>query len=127
MVEESKKYVKVDGVIRLNPRYRLRREGEASGADTMATSSSDWSIRQRRALPVVSSMEDHARLNDDLGTDVPLSQSTDATIEIMQDPEFCDDVGADPDTVVDEVGSVLSKYEVPMGLMNKVRRWTQHL
>jgi hypothetical protein len=45
----------------------------------------------------------------------------------MQDPEFCDDVGADPDTIVDEVGSVLSKYEVPMGLMNKVRRWTQHL
>ena len=62
-------------------------------------------------------MDDHARLIDDIGFDIPLSE---ASIEIMQDLEFCADAAMDPDTMVDEVGSVVSKYEVPMGPMNKV-------
>jgi hypothetical protein len=74
-----------------------------------------------QALPVVSSMEDHMQMNSDLGTNMPLAESTDATIEMMQEPEFSADAGMNPDTMVDELGSVLSKYEVPMGLMNKVR------
>jgi hypothetical protein len=65
-------------------------------------------------------MDDHAQLNSDLGTNLPLAESTDATIEMMQEPEFSADAGMNPDTMVDELGSVLSKYEVPMGLMNKV-------
>ena len=61
------------------------------------------------------------QMNSDLGTNMPLAESTDATIEMMQEPEFSADAGMNPDTMVDELGSVLSKYEVPMGLMNKVR------
>ena len=66
-------------------------------------------------------MEDHMQMNSDLGTNMPLAESTDATIEMMQEPEFSADAGMNSDTMVDELGSVLSKYEVPMGLMNKVR------
>jgi len=61
------------------------------------------------------------QMNSELGTNMPLAESTDATIEMMQEPEFSADAGMNPDTMVDELGSVLSKYEVPMGLMNKVR------
>jgi hypothetical protein len=46
----------------------------------------------------------------------------------MQDPDFCADAGMNPETMVDELGSVLAKYEVPMGLMNKVwRSWVVKL
>lgn len=93
---------------------------QAGGGGGMVTSSPD--LAEHHALPIVSSMEDHARLIDDLGFDVPLSEAADASIEMMQDLEFCADAAMDPDEMVDKVGSVLSKYEVPMGLMNKVRR-----
>ena len=110
-----KKYVKVNGVMKLNPEFKRWQEAQTGvGTATSLPNSA-------QALPVVSSMEDHMQLNNDLGTDIPLAESTDATIEMMQEPEFCVDAGMNPDTMVDEIGSVLSKYEVPMGLMNKVR------
>ena len=65
-------------------------------------------------------MEDHMKMNEDLGQDIPLAESTNATIEMMQEPEICVEAGMEADTIVDELGSVLGKYEVPMGLMNKV-------
>ncbi len=110
-----KKYVKINGVMKLNPEYKRWQESQ-TGAGT-ATSLPN----SAQALPVVSSMEDHMQLNDDLGTNIPLAESADATIEMMQDQEFCANAGMNPDTMADELGSVLSKYEVPMGLMNKVR------
>ena len=39
----------------------------------------------------------------------------------MQDQEFSADAGMNPDTMVEELGGVLSMYKVPVGLMNKVR------
>ena len=112
-----KKYVKINGVMKLNPEFKRWQESQ-TGAGT-ATSLPN----SAQALPVVSCMEDHMQLNDDLGTNIPLSEATDATIEMMQDSEFCADAGMNPETMVDELGAVLSKYEVPMGLMNKVRCW----
>ena len=110
-----KKYVKINGVMKLNPEYKKWQEAQTGvGTATSLPNSA-------QALPVVSSMEDHMQLNNDLGTSIPLAESTDATIEMMQEPEFCADAGMNPDNMVDEIGSVLSKYEVPMGLMNKVR------
>jgi len=109
-----KKYVKINGVMKLNPEFKRWQESQ-TGAGT-ATSLPN----SAQALPVVSCMEDHMQLNDDLGTNIPLAESTDATIEMMQDQQFCADAGMNPDTVVDELGAVLSKYEVPMGLMNKL-------
>ena len=113
--DPPKKYVKVNGVMKLNPEYKKWQEAQTGvGTATSLPNSA-------QALPVVSSMEDHMQLNNDLGTNIPLAESTDATIEMMQEPEFCIDAGMNPDTMVDEIGAVLSKYEVPMGLMNKVR------
>ena len=110
-----KKYVKIGGVMKLNPEFKAWQESQTGvGTATSLPNSA-------QALPVVSSMEDHMQMNSDLGTNMPLAESTDATIEMMQEPEFSADAGMNPDTMVDELGSVLSKYEVPMGLMNKVR------
>ena len=37
----------------------------------------------------------------------------------MQEPEISLEAGMQPDEMVDELGAILGKYEVPMGLMNK--------
>ena len=71
-------------------------------------------------------LEDYIQLNNDLGANILLAKSTEATIEIMQGQEFCVDDGMNPDTMVEEFGGVLSKYEVPVGLLNKVRPLPYH-
>jgi hypothetical protein len=111
------KYVKVAGVMRLNPEYKRWQEKQQQGKNDKLR---DSMPNSKHALPVVSSMEDHAHLNADLGTNMPLAESTDATIERMQTPRFSKDTGMNPDTIVSELGSMLSKYEVPLGLINKV-------
>ena len=41
-------------------------------------------------------------------------------MEIMQEPEIAMEAGMQADQVLSELGRVLNKYEVPMGLMNKL-------
>merc|ERR1719162_2685567 len=72
------------------------------------------------ALPVVSNMDDYMKINEDLKMKIPMAASTEATIEIMQEGELSMAVGMQPDEMVDELGGILGKYEVPMGLMNKL-------
>jgi hypothetical protein len=109
-----KKYIKVGGVMKMNPEYK---KWEAAKNGTAPPPPSNAPNMQ---LPVVCSMDDHMQMNDDLGLNIPLSESTNATIEMMQEPEICMEAGMQADTMVDELGAVLGKYEVPMGLMNKV-------
>eukprot|EP00957_Ditylum_brightwellii_P046698 3543846-Ditylum_brightwellii.AAC.1 len=52
--------------------------------------------------------------------EVALSESTNATIEIIQEPDISFEAGMSPDTMVDALGDLLNKYEVPIGLMNKL-------
>lgn len=110
-----KKYVKINGVMKLNPEFKVWKESQSPGSAMTSLPNS------AQALPVVSCMEDHVMLNADLDSDIPLAESTDATVAMMQDEDFCADAGMNPETCVDELGSVLAKYEVPIGLMNKVR------
>lgn len=112
-----KKYVRIDGVMKLNPEFKRYKEAtEGKPATTVANANI--------ALPVVTNMEDHEALNQASvaagGKEFALSESTNATIEMMQEPEICMEAGMQPDTMVDELGTVLNKYEVPMGLMNKL-------
>jgi len=106
-----KKYVTINGVMKLNPEYKKWKDAQSVGPP---------SDPQNMQLPVVSSMEDHMQLNDDLGKEIPLSESTNATILMMQEPDISFEAGMQPDDMVDELGRVLSKYEVPIGLMNKL-------
>ena len=110
-----KKYIKVNGVTKLNPEYKKWQERQTGVGTATSLKNSD------QALPVVASMDDYMRMNDELGTEIPLAESTTATIEMMQEPEISLEAGMQPDEMVDMLGAVLAKYEVPMGLMNKVR------
>lgn len=112
-----KKYVRIDGVMKLNPEFKKWKEAtEGKPATTVANANI--------ALPVVTNMQDHEALNqasvEGGGQEFALSESTNATIEMMQEPEISVEAGMQPDTMVDELGAVLNKYEVPMGLMNKL-------
>ena len=114
MTPAPKKYIKMNGVMKMNPAYKRWKDAE-SGAMPVANAVP----ANPNALAVVSNMDDHMKLNEDLGTNVPLAESTDATIEMMQEPEISLEAGMQPDEMVDQLGAILGKYEVPMGLMNK--------
>uniref|UniRef100_A0A7S1UXM7 VWFA domain-containing protein n=1 Tax=Grammatophora oceanica TaxID=210454 RepID=A0A7S1UXM7_9STRA len=116
-----KKYVKVNGVMKLNPEYKRWKEAQSGGTVPATTVA-----RPDQALPVVSSMEDHEKLNEGVGQDVPLAESTNATIEMMQEPEISLEAGMQPDEMVDKLGAILNKYEVPMGLMNKLMMLSEY-
>jgi len=113
-----KKYVKINGVMKMNPVYKKWKEQQSGGAPATTLANPD------QALPVVTNMDDHEKLNDASiasgGPEIPLSDSTNATIEMMQEPEISQEAGMSPDSMVDELGAVLNKYEVPIGLMNKL-------
>lgn len=122
MTTPPKKYIKINGVMKMNPAYKAWKNAQSGGSVPVANAVHS----NPNALPVVSSMDDHMKLNEDLGTDVPLAESTDATIEMMQEPEISYEAGMQPDEMVDQLGSVLSKYEVPMGLMNKLMMLSEY-
>ncbi|GAX21695.1 hypothetical protein FisN_29Hu136 [Fistulifera solaris] len=112
-----KKYIRQDGVMKLNPTFTYWKEAtEGKPATTL--------VYANVALPVVTNLEDHEALNEASvawgGQEFASSESVNATVEMMQEPEICMEAGMQPDTMVDELGRVLYKYEVPMGLMNKL-------
>lgn len=117
-VAQPKKYVKIDGVMKMNPAYKQWKNNQNDGSPKILASAT--------ALPVVSNMEDHMKMNEDLGINIPLAESTDATIEMMQEPEICLAAGMQPDEMVDELGEILGKYEVPFGLMNKLMMLSEY-
>ena len=112
-----KKYIKINGVMKMNPEFKRWKESQGGGP---ATTVANPGI----ALPVVTSMDDYETFNEAVvasgGQEVPLSESTSATIEMMQEPEICLEAGMTADTMVDKLGAILNKYEVPIGLMNKL-------
>lgn len=112
MTAMPKKYVKINGIMKLNPEYKKWKEAQSGKPATTVLSSS-------QALPIVSSMEDYEKINDDIGA-VQMSESTSATIEMIQEPEIALESGLQPDDMVDELGKMLGKYEIPIGLTNKL-------
>ena len=100
--------------MKMNPEYKKWKDAQSG-----APPATGPPVVSSQALPVVSNMDDHMKLNEDIGTDIPLAEATNATIEMMQEPEISMEAGMQPDEMVDELGAILGKYEVPMGLMNK--------
>jgi hypothetical protein len=63
-----KKYIKVNGVMKMNPEYKRWKDAQSGGVPSAPSNP--------QALPVVSNMDDHAQMNEDLGTDIPLAESS---------------------------------------------------
>ncbi len=115
-----KKYVKINGIMKLNPEYKRWKEAQNKAESGPAAKPATTVMSSSQALPIVSSMEDYEKLNEDLKTEIPLSESTSATIEMIQEPEIALESGLQPDDMVDELGKMLAKYEIPIGLTNKL-------
>jgi len=117
-----KKYIKIDGVTQINPAYKAYEQAHGRAATS--------ALNPERALVVVSNMEQHQQLREvSLGAgqgDVILASATDATIEMIQEPEIYRQVGLSPDAMVDSLGAIFAKYEIPMGLMNKLSALTEY-
>ena len=117
-----KKYAKINGVTKFNPEYKRWKEAQDGKPVTTVNYPNQTS-------PVVVNKEGHEKLCAASvaagGSEVLSSKSTNATIEMMQEPEISLDAGMQPATMVDQLGSILNKYEVPMGLMNKLMMLTE--
>jgi len=113
-----KKYVKINGIMKLNPEYKKWKEQQSMASTGQATPAT--TALSDQAIPVVSSMEDHAQMNEDFGQEVPLAEATNATIEMLQEPEISLEAGLQPDQMIDELGMLLARYEIPIGLTNKL-------
>lgn len=111
-----KKYVTINGVMKINPEYK-----KALGQTDQPTSSA---LHPDQALTVISNMDDYLEANQanaDAGSqERPLSESTKATIDMMQEPDMANQVGLAAHELVDELGAIFQKNEIPMGLMNKL-------
>lgn len=78
-----KKYIRVNGVMKLNPEYQRYQASHSGGAPATTVARPDV------ALPVVCSMDDYAQFQNDLNMNVPLAEITSATIEKLQEPDIC--------------------------------------
>jgi len=111
-----KKYTKIDGVMKLNPEYKRWKEAQNEVGTSV--------LRPNEALPILSNMDDLMDFNDTMASngdaELPVAESTEATLEMMQEPEISMEAGMPPDDMVDMLGAVMNKYETPMGLMNKL-------
>ena len=123
MGASPKKYCKINGIMKLNPEYKAWKDAQATAQGPTATAvavPATTVLNSAEALPIVSSIEDSMQLSEDIGQDVALSESTNAAIEMLQDPEIAAEVGLQPDDMIDELGSLLARYEIPIGLTNKL-------
>mmetsp|Transcript_6698 Transcript_6698/g.16714 ORF Transcript_6698/g.16714 Transcript_6698/m.16714 type:complete len:438 (-) Transcript_6698:366-1679(-) len=121
MGDMPKKYTKINGVMKLNPEYKRWKDAQnAASAGPAMPAPATTVLSSSQALPIVSSIEDHMQLNEDLGQDIPMAESTSATIDMLQEPEIAVEAGLPPDEMIDELGVLLAKYEIPIGLTNKL-------
>jgi len=114
-----KKYTKVNGIMKLNPEYKKWKEAQNAAGPSATAVPATTVARPSQALPIISSMEDYEKLNDDIG-ETPMAESTSATIEMLQDDEIAAEAGLNPEDMIDELGKLLAKYEIPIGLTNKL-------
>lgn len=113
------KYVFVNGVMKLNPEYQKEQAGQGHPS-TLAN--------PNQALPIISSTLDIAAASSAQqqvnGQDIKLSDATTSTMEIMQDGEFLAKFKAtqqmDGGDLLDKLSQIFARYEIPIGLLNKL-------
>lgn len=118
------KYIKQNNVAHVTPEYQAARAGINRHMPVYSADHRAGSMNAGKALPVVTNIDDLAALNQvsvDSGYgDVPFSEATNESIDILQDQEVSQEVGLAPDAIIDGLGEIFNKYEVPIGLMNKL-------
>ena len=126
------KYIFVNGVMKINPAYGA---GKAS-TTTVANPS--------QSLAILSTMDDVLQATSASSQPAPpggpaagppmrLSDSTTSSLEIMQDPDYLSKFGRaegrpalDGGALLDGMTAFFQKYEVPIGLVNKLLALTEY-
>ena len=102
--EVPKKYVTVNGVMKLNPAYKAFQEGQHKPVTT--------ALHPDQALAVVSNMDDYMQANEAAlasgAQERPLAESTNATVQMMQEPDMAAKVGLHTDELVDGLGAIFN-------------------
>lgn len=120
---KPKKYLFDNGVMKINPEYTAWKADQDGVNPGPAQSSSQL------PLAVITSMEDVADASLEqhsvTGTSLQLAESTAATLEIIQDEEFTQEFdqpgeGMDGSELLEGLTAYLAKFEVPLGLINKL-------
>jgi len=123
MSAKPKKYTFINGVMKLNPEYTAWKANQSNEPAEAPVPSS------QRPLAIVSSMEDVAdaieQQQETTGISMQLADSTIAALEIMQDEEFTGEfnqsgVDIDGSDILDGLTEYFSKFEVPVGMVNKL-------
>lgn len=101
------KYIKVNGISKLNPDWK--RWQNQNGMTSSLTKK-----EEENALPVYCSREEYLYNNPQASTlpDMGLSESYQASCDIMQDDDVVAKVGIGKEQIVNVVGELFSKYEV---------------
>ena len=100
-----------NGVRRVNPAFK---QWQASQGQPV--SAAPVPLNASTALPVVSSIDEQQQhLKGSKAAD-----SVSASAEMMQDEDIAAQVGLDPSQTMASLSRIFAKYEVPMGLVNKL-------
>jgi len=113
-----KKYITINGVTKLNPAYAKFNPSEKQ--TTVAN--------PEQALTIVSTMDDYIQASEAhkvaTGKEMKLSESTVASIEMLQDPEHLGKFKApttlDGGVLLDKLTNIFAQYEIPLGMVNKL-------
>lgn len=114
---DTRKYIFENGVMKINPAFKAQ---QANKPSTVAAPD--------QALAIVSSTQDIMEATDAqynaTGKPMQLSEATTSSMEIMQDGDFIDKFNApnqiNSSKILDELSNVFAKYEIPIGLINKL-------
>ncbi|RUR05285.1 hypothetical protein [Legionella sp. km772] len=116
------KYITINGVMKKKPNYVPPGGTEIPHATPVNASNAP--------LAVVSSMADIDHVQETLGPPLPLSASTANTIEMLQDDymlqKYKSRTPLDGGELLDQVGERFAKYEVPLGMLNKLMMLSEY-
>ncbi len=118
------KYIVKDGVRHFNPDYKAFMAKQGKQATT--------ALHADKALPTVCTMGDFEQLKQAAQEDKSekqsppsLAPSTEETLEIFQDDETFRQIGLSPEAIAQALGGVFAKYEIPIGMMNKLLAFSE--
>ncbi|MBA3661135.1 MAG: hypothetical protein H0W64_05385 [Gammaproteobacteria bacterium] len=108
--QDTRKYIFENGLMKLNPHFGGAQNNVPS---TVAVPS--------QALAIVSSTQDI------LASGIQMSEATKNSMEIMQDPSYVNQLRAtDGGTILDGLSAIFNRYEVPIGMTNKLLMLTEY-
>lgn len=120
--ETPPRFIKIDGVMQLNPAFRKFREmqNKVNITDCSAGNS----------MPVVSNLGQYeewnaASKNSGYG-EIPLSESTQTSFTTINKPETYQKVGLSPSAIINDLGQIFAKHEAPIGLLSKLLAFTEY-